>query len=554
MHEEVHRGSAVREPTPAYKAMQVERRFPHLLAQGLGAIREASAATSPASQLSWWQRVWSQHTAADPQGQMGFIVQHPSETPEGFRTRIELAQFEDIYWGGCRNIAYMPFVQAVTYTKETPQEVRDWDSNIESDISLAGIAGRDLRSFARWACTNVTGFGLGGLLANMIEGAERPYLQYLPGSAILETRFRRPRHPGRSKGNRLSRVRILTHAARPGSAERGVDARGEPWFTETYERVMVLYDGDPLATDGSDAFYSGFELYDLEDPADPRSPWRTKPTEKLTPLRPQPAIPLAELYTGYEGAWFNRPVLRHLAQAERVWINCRNDLDSIVKTASVPLWDWAGASEDDERRHGVISAGNIFRATNPSAHLRPAEFTGGSMKVASDELAALERRMQAMALGPMVTRPTGGETATARAIDEARANTQAEAHALGWADSFSQALQFMAIYRRLPDEVVRQVGVDFHHDFGIRTREIKFAEMLTEAMLAEKLDPLRWGIEMKRIGAFGEDMVPQDEADWVKKNQTVALESLIGLQAAKGTAPAGAPRAEGVTVTDEPTN
>lgn len=513
---------SVATPSPQYKIMERDRTLPNLLLQGVDAIRDASR--NPLGQAINYPG--PEAAAARNTQSHGFVVQHEAETAKGFGVRLELLRFYSFYWRACNNLGAMPFTKPISWSKETPQEVQDWENNIETTQAMTGAAGRDLRSFARDSCSNVAGMGLGALFANLLDGADRPYIQFVPGSSILDVISRTS-----GTASRPMRIKLKICGRAPG-APGLVDARGIPWSSTQFDRLMVIYDGDPAAAGSGDDAFAGYEIYDQEEPGKPNSPWKTKPTEALTPMRPQRAIPMVPLAAGYDGPWFSRPMLRQIAQAERVWINMRSDLDYILKTSCVPMWDWAGATEEDEQKHGVISPSNVWRSENPAAHLRPAEFAGTSMQVAASEIENLLREIEAGSMAPFLNRPTGNETATGKAIDSAQALVVAQACAISWADSFSQAIQFAAIYAKVPDKVIQGIYVTFHHDFGISINDIQLATLITQAYIAGKVEPERWFIEMKRLGGFSDDLDPAAAAKWVLDAEKQSMDQLMGRQAA----------------------
>jgi len=121
----------------------------------------------------------------------------------------------------------------------------------------------------------------------------------------------------------------------------------------------------------------------------------------------------------------------------------------------------------------------------------------------------IEDQMAALGMQPLLI-TVGPETATGKAIDEIRAQSEAQAWAEGleWAlyKGYELAAQWLGV--ALPEDF----DVTVFRDFGIVMRTMTDLQMLQADATAGRITVERYLLEAKRRGLYGDDLDPQEEA------------------------------------------
>lgn len=460
---------SVSEPTADYSRMQKLRALAEFMRQPLCDIK--AAISGKASALNG--------TALGVSD--AFLVRHPIENPLDYDGRVSLLQWWDPYWTAMMRIGSRPFTSQIGLPDDLPGKVRDW---LDNDVDGSG---RDLRAFARSACIESAGYGLGYINAEWRDDLGRPVLSWVPASAVIGVDMD-PERPG------VERLRISARRIEMG---RWTVRRVVP-------QIAVIRSGDPSSPQPK----ATLELWEevLEGKI---KKWVV--VEEERELRGGGRLPLSQLPTGFVRDHYTPPPMGVFAELVRLHVNKMSNMDWTQKTAGTPLRYWSGVSKEEVEGQGKLSTGTTLWSTAADSKMSYVEHTGKALESAREDLERIERRMEVMSASPMVTRPSANETAFARRIDAEAATSQLEAWVLGWQASFSRAVSVMA---GLADEGW-EGQLDFPHDFVDSQGSMDQAAMIQKDYLAGNLAPRTYIREMKRLGVYSEAVDVDKFEEWV---------------------------------------
>jgi hypothetical protein len=395
-----------------------------------------------------------------------------------FKRRKRALQWSPFYWLSCQHLAQQPWTAPPTWSNDTPPVlVNVWAQDVD-------LTQRNFDHVARSSCEASVGYGLRYLLVLWHEVKGRPIIIEIPAAAVLD-----PWEEG-------APVRVLM-------TDTWRDAK-KPWIIHNREQVWMFWDGEPTA--GGEDRFARWEVFERTDPKNPKSPWEETPTDGLGDFFiNQEMMPLFPLYTGSHSPMDSLPhvvvpPLHSLATDNVVWMNKRSDLDWGLHVSNIPLRGWSGVKKAEVEAQDKISYKGTYWNENPAGKLYFAEHSGASFGIAQEELTLMERRMEIFGMSPMMSRETGNVTATGRRIDLSRAITTAQASALGWEDTWTQAWRAAARYRRLNDRFTMQVVTDFGPDED----NIDAARIVQTDFANGDLDPEDYYPTMVALGVYPE--------------------------------------------------
>jgi hypothetical protein len=175
------------------------------------------------------------------------------------------------------------------------------------------------------------------------------------------------------------------------------------------------------------------------------------------------------------------------------------------------------------------------------------EPTGNSMERLQVQIEHIEDQMSKLGMAPLV-RNSGGVTATAYAVNAAKAHAAAEAWASDLKDVLEECWEFTALWMGKPAGSGAEVYI--HTDFGIDLRESKENAELLDAEKEEVISTETLWDEWQRRGFLGPQFNPDVEkkrleaqraADIKRQQQMMKL----GLMANPNAAPGGAGKQNG---------
>jgi hypothetical protein len=299
--------------------------------------------------------------------------------------------------------------------------------------------------------------------------------------------------------------------------------RGQ-WVSREIQQRTVIYGPGGLGGAKSPSK----EVWEMVDPNDPAKGWTvTEPEQELRGT----LWPLVPLYTGFLRPDVALPPAYQLADLARVHLNKLSRLDAILDTANIPIREWAGITKEQIQQFQALGLKTTFWSPRDAKETRLAyvEHTGNAIAKAIEDLDRTERRMEVMGWAPLVTRPRGNETATSVATEAEAANTQAEAYTIGWADAHAQSAIVMADIAGEDPARIAKIGVQFWHDFGVRSDNLEGLKVLADAMAAKGGPLLPWRVWFKaleRHGMLPEDEKPDDLADEMERGEQNRRDSL----------------------------
>ena len=195
-------------------------------------------------------------------------------------------------------------------------------------------------------------------------------------------------------------------------------------------------------------------------------------------------IPLVPVPTNMVARFVGEPSFRDLAFLNVQHWQSMSDQKNILHVARVPIL--FGKQLGDNKPSSIGAGVSVF-ADAEESDLKYVELQGHSIQAGREDLKDTEDRMSILALEPQVSR-TGNVTATSKAIDQAKANTQIEAWSLAAEDALTTAIQYA--FEWIGQEAEFSVVMD--RDFSIGVEQSEDAKLLlsmyqTGALTIEQL-------------------------------------------------------------------
>ena len=226
-------------------------------------------------------------------------------------------------------------------------------------------------------------------------------------------------------------------------------------------------------------------------------------------INPLGVVPLVTYYTQMRQPMTGRPPLIDLG-----WMNVKHWQSSsqqsqIVHYVRAPMLKGRGMTHEQVEAGVTLGAGAMMLSTSPDFDISYVTVDGDSVPAGERDVQKIEDQMAALGMQPLLI-TVGPETATGKAIDEIRAQSEAQAWAEGleWAlyKGYELAAQWLGV--ALPDDF----DVTVFRDFGIVLRTTTDLQMLQADATAGRITVERYLLEAKRRGLYGDDLDPQEEA------------------------------------------
>ena len=227
-----------------------------------------------------------------------------------------------------------------------------------------------------------------------------------------------------------------------------------------------------------------------------------------------PDIPFATLFIGERhGGYRVKPPLLDLAHMQMELYRSLGRQDEILTYAGSPMLVAQGMRKDDVGENVKVGpetllfaplltdgAGSDWHYISADAAL-VAEVAKNPAQIVED--------MRRLGLQPTLPRTAGTITATSAAIDASQAHSAVQAWALLLQDCLNRALQFTAMWLKVPDVATVNVHTDFAGDYGDTTE----AQVLGSAQQRGVISKQTEREELARRGILGRqfDEATEDE-------------------------------------------
>lgn len=434
-------------PSKAYEAMSRRWELPRDLVGGTLVMREAN-------------QKW--------------LPKEPRESQQNYEARIARSVLYGAYSDTLEKIVSKPFSKPVTVKDGLPNRLESMEDNIDRN-------GNDLTKFSRDLFTDAVDRGLSHFLVDFpvqstaprLDQARKaginPYFTHVPAESLIG--WRSQKSPNGEEF--LTQIRIKTIKYEP---------KGLYGETEV-EYIRVISN-------------EGWELHR-----------RAKDDEKFVIVKRGPnrfpggRIPLVTLYINQTGFMTARPPLENLAWLNLSHWQISSDIRNSLRWASVGMWYGTGLSEEDIERGYEIGASKFLGSTGENAKFGVIEAKGDAIGIGEKALEGLEARMEVLGLQPFM-RKTGTITATGRAIDEARTQSNIHSWIRSLENKIEQGYDFSSEWVKEP--ISEEFSIDVFSEFSISNAAEKDLEVLLKMALNDRIPNYVFLTEVQRRGTLSD--------------------------------------------------
>ena len=239
------------------------------------------------------------------------------------------------------------------------------------------------------------------------------------------------------------------------------------------------------------------------------------------------SIPLITGYFNRSGFMTAEPPFEDLAWLNVAHWQSYSDQRNILRFARTGVWFLRGVSPRDlDENPLVIGANSVYAAPSGEATLEVVEHSGAAIEQGRKDLEDLEQRAEVLGLQPFVMR-SGGQTATGKAIDESRSQTDAMAWARATENILEECIHAALKWKGLePEALPDGFGVDVFSDYGLAGERLQAAQLILQASLAHRIDRRTMLEEFKRLNVLSDlvdidDVIERSEADTESEDRAI---------------------------------
>lgn len=407
-----------------------------------------------------------------------YLPKEPRETSKQYNVRLARSFLFPAYDRAIQQLSGKPFSQSVQVVGTMPKGL----DTLEHDVDGTG---RTLTQFSRQVFESALQFGFAGGLCD--------YSSVATGDPDIDDEPTSLEEDGRPKFLCLGADRIIGFRA-AGSA------LSQLRVTESVTRADGAY-GEAEVHGVRVWNPSEWELWEYAENA------ATQDQELLPVVEGRAhsfdGIPFEPFYTGQTGFMMAKPPLWNLAETNLTHYQSYSDQRNILRFVRLAILFGKRLTEDGASTKPETLSGNTLVYTDDEAgDLKFCEHSGAGVGAGRQDLEDLIRQMEFFGFLPMVQR-TGGVTATARAIDEAKAHSDMEA----WITALEDFLRGM--YRMAASWLDVELPPDFDvvvdKRFIVGGQKLEDARMLLDAVTARKIPHRLFLTGWQRLGLIEEE-------------------------------------------------
>ena len=402
-----------------------------------------------------------------------WLPKEPREDPQAWQNRLDRSILYEAYAETVDDLCGRPFSRPVTVQGKLPQRLEVMLQNVDGQ-------GSDLTQFAREVFGTLLNRGVAHILVDFPR-SDRPEggrVTLADENGLVPTFVHlRPddligwRYVMGDRGPVLTQVRWTTTR----QAEEGL------YGTTRVEQVRVWT----------------ADRWEVHEPQDKGGYARVDEGEHTFG-----GIPLVTITLNRRGFMVGLPPMEPLG-----WMNLRHwqsysDQANILRFARTALLFARGLTQEDLDTEIVLGPNRMFRTTSPNAEMRYVEHTGHAIAAGRQDVLDIEERMTVLGLEPLLSRPSGTQTATGQSIDEAKSQSTIQAWIRALEQGLERGMQMAArwTHDRLPEDF----GIDVFNDFGVSVRAATDIAALIQMRQVGELDRETFLREVKRRALLGE--------------------------------------------------
>lgn len=360
------------------------------------------------------------------------------ESNEAYQRRLSRTTLFNAYARAVNGLRGKVFSKPILINHQSHELFHEWADNID-------LEGNNITVFAYDVFRDALVYGHCFILADMPESGEinRPYLKKISPENVIGWEFQN-----------IDGVKTLVSLRLSESVTKVED------FEET--TVNQIRHITPLSVEIYQEGDSGWDIIQVA-------------TNELG------FIPISVVYTEKTGDFTSTPPLLDLAYKNLEHWQSSSDQKNILHVARVPILFGAGFQTEQI----TVSSSSMILESDPAAKLTYVEHSGAAIGSGFRDLDLIKEEMRALSLEPMISR-TGGTTATARALDEAEANSLLQSWSLRLQDGLTEAMSHMAAW----------AGIDYEPLLEVNTKY---------SLSLDRNDDIKVLIELNKMGILDSD-------------------------------------------------
>ena len=403
-----------------------------------------------------------------------WLPKEPKEELIAYEARKGRSVLYGAYPDTLEKLVSKPFSKPITVKDGLPERLKAIEDNIDRN-------GNDLTKFSRELFKDAIDHGISHFIVDYpvqdvpprLDVARatgiNPYFAHIPAESIIGWRSEK----NKSGEEELTQVRIKSSKYEP----KGL------YGEEPVEYVKVI------SREGWETHRKGKDDNEF-----------VKVKEGPNKF-PGNKIPLVTLYINQTGFMTGTPPLENLAWLNLSHWQISSDIRNCLRWASVGMWYGTGLTEDDLEKGYTIGPSKFLGSISENAKFGVIEAKGDAIDIGNKALEGLEARMEVLGLQPFM-RKTGTITATGRAIDEAR--TQSQIHS--WIRSLENKLEMGYEYaaKWIKAVIAEVFSIDVFSEFSISTSAEKDLQILLQMAMNSMIPNYVFLAEVQRRGTLSD--------------------------------------------------
>jgi hypothetical protein len=412
-----------------------------------------------------------------------YMPRHEHETDENYNERVGTAVLYNFFELTLDTLSSKPFVDPVSFTDETPDEIKEWMKDIDLQGNNIGVFAHNWfkEALAKGLCHCLIDMpaleeGVVRTREDDLNENRRPYWVNCPPESVI---FIYEEQEGGETV--LKQVRMVEEK----KVLAGFQVVCEP-------RIRVLEPGS-------------WKVYRPEqDKKKSDKPVWVLESEGTTSID---VIPLVTFYTDKRDTMISKPPLDDLAFLNiRHW-QSNSDQINILTVARFPMLAVSGAMDFDNTAM-AIGPRQMLGMRDPNGEFYYVEHDGAAIKSGREELMDLEDAMSSYGADFLKRRP-GNSSATARALDSVQSISKLQDYAVRFQDALNQAMYLTALWMNMHKEKYGEMRIQTtFSDMSLADADLR---TLAQARANRDISRETFIKEMQRRGHLSDDIDPDEE-------------------------------------------